>query len=151
MLQTVRYSLECISSVAVTACIGTLLNQGPVYRSLELGQNLPKLVINLNCMPKMHGRRSQGTGGTCPQNLEWVTLMQIIPQNFKNTAQNSPKHAMSNENSFFFWGGGHTSPQPNLLDPPLRPQNSSKIYAYAKKSSDQGVKLSGSRDPIRFA
>ena len=27
-----------------------------------------------------HGRKSRGTGGLVPTNLEWGTLMQIVPQ-----------------------------------------------------------------------
>ena len=43
--------------------------------------------------------------GASVQNLEWG--IQIIPQIFKNTDQNYPKHAISSKkNSIYFWGGG---------------------------------------------
>ena len=74
-----------------------------------------------------------GDGGRVPQNLEWGTLMQIVLpdfvmfQNFKhqiariamradgtekNTAQNSPKHAISSEQFFFSGRGLSPSPYP---------------------------------------
>jgi len=55
-------------------------------------------------------------------------LIQIVPQIFKKyrSELNSPKHAISSKNSFFFWGGAmpgepHPSPRTKpVLDLPVR-------------------------------
>jgi len=55
--------------------------------------------------------------------------MQIVPaETFKNTAQNSPKHAISCEKSILFSGG--SPPQtPTLVDPtPPRPKQAFWIH-----------------------
>jgi len=47
-------------------------------------------------------------GETSPQNLEWVTLIQIDPIFSKNTAQNSPKSHF--ERKFIFHRPSQTPP-----------------------------------------
>ena len=68
-----------------------------------------------------------------PQNLEWETLMQLSPGFSKNTAQNLPNHAISDDGfrghsplSMPVPRGLHSSPQPSPLDPPLHPRSSSQ-------------------------
>ena len=83
-----------------------------------------------------HGRKS--LGGRVPQNLEWGTLMQIVPRFSKNTAQNSPKHAISSERKIHFsspdpfTGGPQSSPPNQAFWVRLCvPHNSSQNYACA--------------------
>jgi len=42
-------------------------------------------------------------------------LMQIVHMFFKNTARNSPKHAIKAKNLFFFFWGGPSTPQIDRL------------------------------------
>jgi len=90
------------------------------------------------------GRRStkwrksrRGQGDEFPELGLWATLVQIVPHKYR--LEYSQQHAISSENSFFFWGGGiapyqdispvggillphsQLSPQPNL-DSPVRPR-----------------------------
>ena len=64
-------------------------------------------------------------GGRVPD-FEVGTLMQLLSSRFsKNTAQNSPKHAISSENSLFFLGYSIAHPQTHLpVDPTPRPEPS---------------------------
>jgi len=49
----------------------------------------------------------RGLGDEPPSEFGVGELMQVVPR-FKNTHQNSPKHAISGEKFIFFWGGAAT-------------------------------------------
>ena len=77
------------------------------------------------------GRRSRGTGEQAPpQNLEWGTLMQIVPPDFVTKVQKGACVAFKIRQNPF-----SAIPHPTRHHPPsalaMRRQNSRQIYACA--------------------
>jgi len=87
----------------------------------------------------MRGCESRGKGAI-PQNLEWRDANSNCLPVFKNTVQNSPKHAFSSENSFFLGRGlVHRIFLP--VNPILHPKSPTKLSG----------SVSAPRIPVRFA
>jgi len=68
--------------------------------------------------------------------MEWWTLVRLSPD-FKNNAQNSPKHATSSENFIFFLRGLAPPQTHPLVDSTLAPNQAFWIHQFVPQSSNQ--------------